>query len=62
MAVTELFKQEAMYGLSTGSKKVVVSEGSTVLPIQIASLSMNNYYFTTYVERVKPTMTTVIMI
>ena len=40
-------KQEAMYGLSTGTKKVAVIGGSTVLPIQIASLSMYNYYFTT---------------
>ena len=48
MTVTERFKQEAMYGLSAGSKKVAVSRGSTVLPIQIASLSMYNYYFTTY--------------
>ena len=37
-----------MYGLSAGSKKVAISRGSTVLPIQIASLSMYNYYFTTY--------------
>ena len=48
MTVTERFKQDAMYGLSAGSKKVAVSRGSTVLPIQIASLSMYNYYFTTY--------------
>ena len=48
VTVTERFKQEAMYGLSAGSKKVAVSRGSTVLPIQIASLSMYNYYFTTY--------------
>ena len=48
MTVTERFKQEAMYGLSAGSKKVAISRGSTVLPIQIASLSMYNYYFTTY--------------
>ena len=45
VAVTERFKQEAMYGLSTGTKKVTVSGVSTVLPVQIASLSMYNYYF-----------------
>ena len=48
VTITERFKQEAMYGLSAGSKKVAISRGSTVLPIQIASLSMYNYYFTTY--------------
>ena len=48
VTVTERFKQEAMYGLSAGSKKVTISRGSTVLPIQVASLSMYNYYFTTY--------------
>ena len=35
--------------LSTGTKKVAISGGSTVLPIQIASLSMYNYYFTYYI-------------